>query len=766
MRGLAVCLIVMLFTASNAFSISDVGMILGRAIEMSGQGDISDKTLTQNLKGLFRDRSLAIETRCEAAYLFTFVSPGLDDDGRTQAVEFALSTPRVEEILSAEAVTRLYRLKGDAKYDTAKFDDSVAAYTTVLERLKKDDPRADYALLRKGWSYINQDRSDKAFSLWLTEVYYRVKKKLPLSTTLLHGLGQAFSENGTRTSQDASAIASIPLSGEERESLSKGLVDGLNYLRNSTEVAKWWNDLSALPWRNEIANAIEESSYASGRRACDLLPLLTQRRTSSALGSGNMRLLESCAEAYFSHDPATRSSGKPLMELMETFEITGEQRRVRYELYKFEKKFVEACREGVHWIGDEETVEKPTLPVKDLIVICQKAVNSSSVKQIASDILSLNHAGEKAFRAPNDPALFLTNQLLKKPGMADALAEQMIKSPEPFCDTLLPKLTTEALVMEKLYDRAENMRVLFGRDSAKTDASLWDDLKVRRFRALAENKRLDAAREFLDRECPVSLAKSDTGVDCQPLWIWLVSIEIGDPLRIESAKSTISRILTGQISVSPEDMSKWIDLGVRAGLKDPVWAGIKRLAANENKNVKLSDLVKLELFECIATGKIKVFNEETHAFKDLEVSELVEFAQSVFTNNTSEIFQADLSKGSPLSPDLNALKKVDKFARSALRKSKEPVEELSRWVDFLNSNSRAVGKRKWVSRAMYSRGVERVGRFCSEASSRLSELSPSVQITLEEWQKTVKLLEQRLEQCRQWVQGQINSKDKAAGEGT
>jgi hypothetical protein len=744
-------LLLLCMSSLKLFAATHASLVLSRAMALSSQGEISDPELVGELKKMVQDTSLSSERRLEAAYLFTFVPSGVDDDTRRSAIELAFADPRAEKVLGRDAITRLYRVKGDLAYDQAKFETAIEAYGQVRRRVKRGDPFAEYAIIRQGWCYLNADQGGKAFDLWLSEIKERLPhQEKPISLSLFHGLGQAFSENAHRTSDDAEALAELSLDAEQKEAVAKGLADGLGYLRSTDAIARWWKSLEGLPWRQEIADRIEETGTALGKRACELLPLVVESNPKGKEeGKSSSRLLETCADAYYRREPGTQKAAKWMRQIFAQMDLKGDNRRPRYQFYRFEKDKPAACTEGIHWLGEQNGRESLTVSVKEVTELCGQSVrnnDSEAVAKLAREVLSLGDQDKAGFRSADDPALYVVNTLLKRPDFASSLSTELMNHSSKFQGSLLPQLTAEALVGTNQLSKAEKVRAQFGRGA--TEQSVWTDLRTRKVQEFIEAGKWGEARSFIDGECPLK----DGNSSCLPLWLWLLSKEASRSEKREQVKTEVSQVLKAN-SMRGEALSQWVDLAVTLELWDAAWSGVRRLDAESEKKSLISDRLEMLLLDAVTSNKIVAKPEEIAALHDAKLKKIFSFAANVKEKPVADL---ELPRNSPLVPDLRFVQAVDKKSKSVLRPRKEPVEELSAWVDFLDGNTKGLRRRRWVSRALYGRGVESMERFCMSAGSRLRELPPSKQMPGDDWKKLVSLLEKRLSECKEWVQSAKN----------
>jgi hypothetical protein len=736
----------------SAYGQTAASLVLGRGIELSSrQGDISDPKLVSDLSSLMKDTAQSSSTRTEAAYLLTYASTGGSEELRTEAVNTALSSVGVDNFLSDDAVTRLYRIRGDLFYDRGKFNEALQNYGEVQKRAKAGEGLSDYALLRIGWCYINQERAGQAFAIWLPEVGARLKNKKVISSSLLHGLGQSFTEDLKRSPDQAAALAGLSLDSEQRDSLAKGLVDGINYLKDSGQISSWWRLLEKLSWRSEVAAHLDELSNAAGRRACDLLPMV-QKSTDVKTTAGNLRLVENCTLAYLKRAPGTQVSKNLLHTLLAAADLRADQRKIRYDFYRFEKDNFAACQEGIAWLTDEEDGRTAfSVPLNETTSVCLDTLKQPNGKlpTVAKSIAAMVDGHPSAFKTTSDPALYLANALLKNKSFAIEFSSELLAHPEKYRGLLVTQLTAESLLASQQEEKAESMRNIFGRaeTGSVTQNDVWKNLAIRKFRKLVDDGKLDEARVFLNQDCP--LASSPGEKDCTERWSYLVFKEASDPVRVEQTKTTVATVLDAG-KVNDAQITPWIDLGVKLNLWPNVWNAIK------NRTTALSGFAKVALFESLVSEKFRPEKNEIPSLKNVDVREIVSFAGSLNSKNKSDLQKLTLSKNSPLAPDLKVIQNVETRSHGALKSRREPVEELSAWVDFLNANSKNLTRRKWVSLVMYSRGIESVETFCRQATERLPRIPASHQVSGEEWTNLVQLLAKRLEDCRNWVQQSRN----------
>src|SRR5262249_53196368 len=153
--------------------------------------------------------------------------------------------------------------------------------------------------------------------------------KQAISPSLLHGLGQSYTENTKRTAADTALLGSLSTSPDATAQLARGLSDGIPYLKSTEKLRAWRAAIGILPFWPEVVGRIFEVASAHAERACDLTSLLDTDPRPSLPYQPYSRILEACAEAIGKKKVTDPSVAPRLSVALGKLDAKGDERLAR-----------------------------------------------------------------------------------------------------------------------------------------------------------------------------------------------------------------------------------------------------------------------------------------------------------------------------------------------------------------------------------------------------------------------------------------------------
>ncbi len=658
----------------------------------------------------------------------------------------------VGKMLGKKAAYGAARARGDFYFDKGKFDPAAESYEFLTWA---PGGQHEYAILKLGWSYLNQKQAKKAFTLWSQELSSALKESQPPSRNLVHGLGVSFSENLSRNADDIKTLNALLLSEDDRQAITEGLLDGLYFLNGPDLKSQWSESVRHLKIYPQLARHMLVDRVNTLLPNCDHLSLLSDKTVFPIFPtSKELRpVISQCVTLYKKNgDKALLES---LLSIYANSDLKDTEPFLTWSFYAdVAKSPDQACQLGVYWAVHENNSQKVAL--KEISSACKAASNTKeSSNQVVAQVEALaGSVNRHALERPDSSAIALLALLVDQPTIHSDLMAAVTKNPILFTPTLVPTLLAEQLGRQKQWKAVAQFKktLKFGTEPNK-NGSIWTSsaraLLVEKIQKKEFAQTLELIRELNIYD---QLDQQNLGL----LLEWSKVFYSDQKVEVAAMVTRLSGDIT-QIS-SLDQYQVLVELLLNLRQDKEVSLVIEKLGIPAK--FQLHPAYDAQLFDRVLEKSVDI---NLSKVKNPQYRKLLFLAQSLSKKAKLTASDFDIKGSTPLHEEMTLVKKIYSKASASQNDKYGSLDKISLWVDFLQTVS-AVSKRKWGSFNLLQQGLSQSKETLDYIQANLSKLQANKDISQQEWDKIVSTLQGKVADSKELL-NDLSAKAQKTAEG-
>lgn len=714
--------------------------MMARAMTLAYRGELTEPGLIGEIEQYFQNSSQQ-DGRLYAAHLLTYAPPKTLFRSQSVYVNYLLSLVDISAKLGRDTFTRLVRMQADALYESGRFDKAMVSYQQL--RSEGKGFIYEYATLKLGWCYLNTRQSERAFALWMAEI-----QSLP-SASLFQSLGQALAENGKLSNQESNALAAFALNDQQKTALIDGIYEGVKSLQSGEQIRALSARISTFPWFEELVTLIFEKSSASGERACRHLAWLEMSSRKPWKFQPYGRMVQSCTRWVLKSKGRSdlkktqQALIRSLVTLLPAFDLRGNERQFRFDLFRSIQSHANACTDGLQWISEVEPTAK-TVPANDVAEACSRGFKQADKDYVESVLETIEGASISHLQNQSSPLVFVMTHLLEDSKFRDRMLDRMVVKPG-YGESLLPTLLAERFYLVKNFSKAYDTLVVQMKsphpESGMLQNRIWSSVLEAQISERLTSNKLQDVGSLLEKHFP--LDGPDARVDAHSVRLWTAYLNRArhDPSRKEPVKDALMHLMTTRVLSAGKDLSPvLLEMAAELGLWQSIWVSVGNLQLPK----PLMDRIVVGLFDAILSDA----HLPDGALLTAELRMTATLARELKTRNYPAMMDLEPVGHSPLAEDLRFLKKLSRWKSAVLRRKKEgTIPKVISRARFLQVSVWRVHHRIWAHSELYRAALAMMEDFCEKTRQLIAEDSGD-QTNLE-WQQLLVVFKLQLEQCVQ-----------------